>query len=100
MADRSFKETPKSSRVDKKNPSAARVDTNAIRLLIVLFGNSGNPESEEEFVFWLLLFLTGSTEPGLPRGISCTKIQQTMESENVNSHESMMNKFLTLKPNN
>lgn len=41
-ADRSFKDTPKSSRADMNSPTAETVEANAIRLLMLLFGNAGN----------------------------------------------------------
>nr|GMD51319.1 upstream activation factor subunit spp27 [Ipomoea batatas] len=47
-ADRSFKETPNSSRCDKKSPTAPTTENSAILLLKLLSGYSRKPESLEE----------------------------------------------------
>lgn len=49
VADRAFRETPKSNLVDKKSPAAATVEPTAMRLLMFLFGNCANS------TFWLAL---------------------------------------------
>lgn len=52
---RSFKETPKSKRAEKKSPNAATVEITAILLFTSLFGNRGKLDSVEEV----------ATSPGL-----------------------------------
>lgn len=68
-AERSFKETPKSSRADMKSPTAARVEAKATRLFISLFGNSTKLALWETLASWL----PSLTAPGCAVFSSCNK---------------------------